>query len=139
MLQQQTRTLLTEVVVDNASGRLAGGLYGIVHLDEPRQEPVFILPSQAVIFNQNGLSAAVYRDGTLQLRHLDLAADDGAQVEIRSGLQAGDRIILDPPMRANAVDGMRVSHRIAASKLHGDAFGAELYRRRHTFRHPGVC
>jgi hypothetical protein len=59
-----------------------------------------------VIFNQDGLSAAVYRDGTLQLRHLDLAADDGAQVEVRSGLQAGDQVILDPPV--NAVDGMRV-------------------------------
>jgi RND family efflux transporter MFP subunit len=107
VLQQQTRTLLTEVDVDNASGKLTGGLYGIIHLDVPRQEPVFIVPAQAVIFDQGGLSAAVYRDGRLQLRHLDLAADDGAQVEVRSGLQPGDQVILDPPV--DAADGMRVA------------------------------
>ena len=114
VLQQQTRTLLTEVDVDNAGGKLAGGLYGIVHLDVPRQEPVVILPSQAVIFNQDGLSAAVYHDGTLELRHLDLAADDGGQVEVRGGLQVGDQVILDPPV--NAVDGMRVAIASAATK-----------------------
>jgi RND family efflux transporter MFP subunit len=113
VLQQQTRTLLTEVDVDNASGKLAGGLYGIVHLDVPRHEPVFIVPSQAVIFNQNGLSAAVYRDGTLQLRHLDLGADDGAQVEVRSGLQPGDQVILNPPV--DAANGMRVATAIPAA------------------------
>jgi RND family efflux transporter MFP subunit len=115
VLQQQTRTLLTEVDVDNASGKLTGGLYGIVHLDVPRHEPVVMVPSQAVIFNQHGLSAALYRDGTLQLRHLDVAADDGAQVEVRSGLEQGDQIILNPPV--GATDGMRVATAAAPTNV----------------------
>jgi RND family efflux transporter MFP subunit len=107
VLHQQTRTLLTEVDVDNTSGTLTGGLYGTVHLNVPRSEPVFIVPSQAVIFNQQGLNVAVYRDGTLQLHHLNLASDDGAQLEVRGGLEPGDQIILDPPV--SAINGMRVA------------------------------
>lgn len=105
-LQPGTRTLLTEVDVDNPNGELRAGVYCRVHFDIPRPEPIIIVPSQAVIFNRNGLSAAVYQDGAAQLKRLDLLRDDGAQVEVRAGLNPGDRIILNPPV--NIRDGMRV-------------------------------
>ena len=99
-----TRTLLTEVDVDNKDGTLTAGLYGIVHLEEPRVHPVILVPSEAVIFNKNGLSAAVLEDGRIHVRDLDLQADDGAQVEVRAGLKPGDKVILSPPV--NLTDGM---------------------------------
>jgi RND family efflux transporter MFP subunit len=106
-LQQQTRTVLTEVDVNNADGTLTAGLYGIVRLQEPRARPVVMVPSQAVIFDKDGLSAAVFDKGTARLRHLDLDADDGAQVEVRAGLKSGDRLILNPPV--GLTDGMKVT------------------------------
>jgi RND family efflux transporter MFP subunit len=106
-LQQQTRTLLTEVDVDNADGTLTAGLYGVVHLKEPRPQPVVLVPSEAVIFDKDGLSAAVYENGEARLRHLDLEADDGARVEVRAGLKPGDQLILNPPVGLS--DGMRVA------------------------------
>jgi RND family efflux transporter MFP subunit len=105
-LQPGTRTLLTEVDVPNPDGELHAGIYCRVHFDVPRLEPVIIVPSQAVIFNKNGLSAAVYENGTAQLRRLDLLRDNGAQVEVRAGLNPGERIILNPPV--NIRNGMRV-------------------------------
>jgi RND family efflux transporter MFP subunit len=105
-LQPGTRTLLAEVDVKNPNGELRAGVYCRVHFDVPRLEPVIIIPSQAVIFNKNGLSAAVYENGTAQLRRLDILRDDGARVEVRAGLGPGDRIILNPPV--NIGDGMRV-------------------------------
>ena len=105
-LADGTRTLLTEIDVDNRSGTLAAGLYGIVHLQVRRTTPVVRIPSQAVIFNSNGLSAAVVVDGKVVLRKLDIEQDDGADVEARAGLRPGDRLILDPPV--GAVNGMRV-------------------------------
>ncbi len=105
-LQAGTRTLLTEVDVDNADGQLRAGIYCSVHFNIPRLEPTIIVPSQAVIFDAKGLSAAVYENGTAQLRHLDLLRDDGAQVEVRAGLNPGDRIILNPPVDVR--DGMPV-------------------------------
>jgi RND family efflux transporter MFP subunit len=106
-LQQQTRTLLTEVDVDNADGTLTAGLYGIVHLREPRAQPIMLVPSQSVIFDKDGLSAAVLEEGAARLRHLDLEADDGAQVEVRAGLKQGDLLILNPPV--GLTDGTKVT------------------------------
>ncbi len=106
-LQAGTRTLLAEVDVDNRDGALAAGLYGIVHLDVPRTAQVALVPSEAVIFNKDGLNAAIVENGTLQLRHLDVLADDGSQVEVQAGLKAGDSLILNPPLLAS--NGMQVS------------------------------
>ena len=111
-LQPGTRTLLTEVDVPDPDGELHAGIYCRVHFDVPRLEPVIIVPSQAVIFNKNGLSAAVYDNGTAQLRRLNLLRDNGAQVEVRAGLNPGERIILNPPV--NIRNGMRVQ---AASEM----------------------
>ena len=101
-----TRTLLTEVDVDNKDGVLTAGLYGIVHFQVRRANPVVLIPSQAVIFNKDGLSAAVVSNGKVELRKLELEADNGVDVEVRIGLRPGDRVILSPP--ANIADGMRV-------------------------------
>jgi RND family efflux transporter MFP subunit len=101
-----TRTLLTEVDVDNKDGALTAGLYGIVHLQARRPNPVVLIPSQAVIFNGDGLNAGVLTGGKVEMRKLELEADDGAQVEVRGGLRAGDKVILNPPV--NVTDGMRV-------------------------------
>jgi RND family efflux transporter MFP subunit len=101
-----TRTLLTEVDVDNKDGVLTAGIYSTVHLQVRRSNPVVLIPSQAVIFNTDGLSAAVVSNGKVELRKLELEADNGADVEVRIGLRPGDRVILSPP--ANIADGMRV-------------------------------
>jgi RND family efflux transporter MFP subunit len=101
-----TRTLLTEVDVNNRDGVLTAGIYSTVHLQVRRPDPVVVIPSQAVIFNKDGLSAAVVSNGKVELRKLELEADNGVNVEVRIGLRPGDRVILSPP--ANIADGMRV-------------------------------
>jgi RND family efflux transporter MFP subunit len=102
-----TRTLLAEVDVDNKDGELTAGLYGILHLQVQRQTPTISIPSQAVIFNKDGLSAAVVDDqGKVQLRKLNVEYDNGADVEVRDGLKPGDKVILSPP--ATVSDGMQV-------------------------------
>jgi RND family efflux transporter MFP subunit len=106
-LQSGTRTLLVEVDLDNHDGALTAGLFGIVHLDIPRTTPVALVPSQAVIFDKDGLSAAVFEKGVLRLRHLDVLVDNGAELEAQAGLKEGDELILNPPQLAT--DGMRVT------------------------------
>jgi RND family efflux transporter MFP subunit len=106
-LQPGTRTRLTEVDVENSDGTLFPGLYCTVRLFIQLLQPVISIPSQAVIFNKNGLSAAVYENGRVKLRHLDVLADNGAEVQVRAGLNPDDLIILNPPV--NISEGMRVS------------------------------
>jgi RND family efflux transporter MFP subunit len=108
-LRPDTRTVLAEVDVNNSDGTLAPGLYAIVHLEEPRPYPVAIVSSPAVIFDASGLDVAVDENGMVRLRPITLAADNGATVEVRSGLKSGDRLILDPPI--GITDGMRVTIR----------------------------
>jgi len=105
-LSENTRTVLAEVDVKNDSGVLSPGLYGIVHIEEKKQAPTVMVPSEAIIFNANGLSAAVVEDGRLAIRHLTVQADNGAQVDVKAGLKPGDKLILNPPV--NLVEGMRV-------------------------------
>ncbi len=110
-----SRTLLTEVDVDNKDGALTAGLYCMVHLEAKRRQPAIIIPSQAVIFNKDGLSAAVVSDGKVELRKLELEADNGADVEVRVGLKPGDRVILSPPV--NVANGMRVEAKESAEDV----------------------
>ena len=42
--------------------------------------------SQVIIFDKQGLQAAVYDKGVVRLRHLEVTADNGATVEVRRGL-----------------------------------------------------
>jgi RND family efflux transporter MFP subunit len=106
-LQSDTRTVLAEVDVENKEGALAPGVYTIVHLHEPRQYPVISVPAQAIILGEDGPQVAVYDNGVVHLSRLDIAADNGATVEVRGGLHAGERLILNPPI--GAADGMRAS------------------------------
>ena len=82
------------------------GLFSIVHLDVPRAAPVALVPAEAVIFDKDGLSAAVFDHGVLCLRHLVVLVDNGAQLEAQGGLKDGDQLILDFPKSAK--DGMRI-------------------------------
>jgi hypothetical protein len=50
------------------------------------------------------VTAAVYDNGVIHMRQLEVAADDGAIVEVRIGLQSADQLILNLPI--GATDGM---------------------------------
>jgi RND family efflux transporter MFP subunit len=106
VLSDSTRTILTEVDVDNHDGALTAGLYCTVHFEVHPTTPVVRIPSTAVIFTKNGLQAAIVRDNRIKLVNLELEADDGAQVEVRQGLGQGDRVVLSPPV--GATDGLAV-------------------------------
>jgi hypothetical protein len=56
----------------------------------------------------------VFNDRAVQLRVLNVEADDGAEVEVRSGLRQGDQLILNPPV--GVTEGMRVT--TASTAMH---------------------
>ena len=66
-LQPGTRTLLTEIDVRNPDHALSPGVYCNVELKIPRKTPSLIVPSEAIIFNREGLSVAVVEDGVARL------------------------------------------------------------------------
>ena len=109
-----TRTLLTEIDVPNPDHALTPGVYCRVELKIPRKTPSLIVPSEAVIFNRDGLSVAVVEDGVARLRNITTVRDFGTSVEVSNGVAAGDRVILNPQI--DLTDGRKVMVRADAAK-----------------------
>jgi RND family efflux transporter MFP subunit len=101
-----TRTLLTEIDVPNPDGLLRPGMYCTVELHIPRKTPSLIVPADAVIFNTDGLQAAVVENGAAHYQKITVARDLGTQVEVSAGVRAGDQVILRPMVQL--VDGSKV-------------------------------
>jgi RND family efflux transporter MFP subunit len=93
-----TRTLLTEVDIDNASGQLLPGAFAEVHVKLPSQAAALIVPVPALIFRAAGLQVAVVRNGNkADLVHVTLGRDYGTEVEVTSGITEEDAVIINPP------------------------------------------
>jgi RND family efflux transporter MFP subunit len=95
-LQPSSRTLLTEIDVPNSDGALTPGIYCLVDLKIPRATPSLIVPSAALIFNQDGMSVAVVENGVAHMRRIDVVRDLGISVEVDQGLREGEQVILNP-------------------------------------------
>jgi RND family efflux transporter MFP subunit len=91
-----SRTLLIEVDIDNPAGRLLPGAYVFVHLKLPDATHSVTIPANALIFRKEGLQVALVRDGKAQLVSVRINHDYGNSVEVVSGLQPTDAVILDP-------------------------------------------
>ena len=108
-LQPGTRTLLTEIDVPNPDHALSPGMYCRVELRIPRTTPSVIVPSEAIIFNRDGLSVAVVEDGVVHFRKITSMRDLGTSVEVSAGVKEGDRVILNP--QVDLTDGRKVALR----------------------------
>ena len=91
-----TRTLNVEVDVENATGRLLPGAYVFVHFALPPGTHVVTVPSNALLFRAEGLRVAVVHGDKVELRRVTIGHDYGSSVEITSGVDIHDQIILDP-------------------------------------------
>jgi len=108
-LQPGSRTLLTEIDVPNPDHALSPGVYCSVELQIPRKTPSLIVPSEAIIFNRNGLTVAVIEDGRVRFHKVTVVRDFGTTVEVNAGVKEGDQVILNPPV--DLTDGHKVSVR----------------------------
>ena len=108
-LQPGTRTLLTEIDVPNPDHALSPGVYCTVELKIPRKTPSLIVPSEAIIFNGDGLSVAVVESDFARIRPVTVVRDFGRTVEVSAGVKDGDQVILHPPV--DLVDGRKVQIR----------------------------
>jgi RND family efflux transporter MFP subunit len=101
-----SRTLLVEVDIDNPNGQLLPGAYVFVHLKLPGETRSVTIPANALIFRKEGLQVGLVRDGKAELVRVKISRDYGNTVEIVSGLQPTDAVIIDPP--DSLADGMLV-------------------------------
>ena len=107
-LAQASRTMQAEVDVPNHDGTLHPGLYVTVDIGIPRSAPGVTVPAEALIFNGEGLRVAVVGDGgVVHMRDVAIYRDFGNKLELRSGLNGGETVVLSPPVTLE--DGGRVN------------------------------
>jgi RND family efflux transporter MFP subunit len=92
-----TRTLLTEVDLDNPGATLLSGSYAEVHLQIPAQHSTFLLPVSSLIFRGDKLQVGVVSNGRAEICEITPGHDFGEQIEVVAGLKASDQVILNPP------------------------------------------
>lgn len=96
-LDPVSRTLLTEIHIDNEKGTLIPGLYTEVRFLIEPEGAFFIIPTRAVIIRNGGpMVALLESNNTAKLVKVVLGRDFGKTMEITSGLKEGDHIITNP-------------------------------------------
>jgi multidrug efflux pump subunit AcrA (membrane-fusion protein) len=117
-LDAQSRTLLTEVDVDNPKGVLLPGMYAMVSVITERADPPFLVPDAALVVRASGTVLAVLKPLTLEEQQKATAEgigpailararrvhfqtvtpgrDYGVELEILDGLAASAEVAVDP-------------------------------------------
>jgi RND family efflux transporter MFP subunit len=92
-----TRTLLTEVDIDNSSRQLMPGAYAEIHLRLPSATPALVVPVTSMIFRSEGLQVAVVRGDTVEMVPVTQGRDFGTEIEITSGITSRDLVVVNTP------------------------------------------
>jgi RND family efflux transporter MFP subunit len=97
-LDPTLRTLQVELQLDNANHEVFPGAYAEVHFKLAGNAQSLRLPANTVIFRSAGLQVATV-DATqhVKLKSIVLGRDFGNTIEVLSGLDPNDRIVVNPP------------------------------------------
>jgi len=95
-IDMASRTLNTEIDVDNPAGKLLPGAYVHVHLKLPTRTRSVTVPSNTLLFRSEGLRVGVVRKGHAELIPITIGVDYGDSVQVISGLAPLDQVIVNP-------------------------------------------
>lgn len=97
-IDQTSRTLLTEIQVPNPKDQLMPGSYTQVKFHLRTGIVPLLVPSTALIFRSAGAQVAtVDSNSKTHLRSVTIGRDFGNNLEILSGLDAQDQVVVNPP------------------------------------------
>lgn len=96
-IDSASRTLLAEIDLDNPGGVILPGSFAQVKLKVPGEATTFRLPVNTLIFRSEGLRVAVVKNGAIVLTPVTLGRDFGNTVEIVSGLNGSEAVVVNPP------------------------------------------
>jgi RND family efflux transporter MFP subunit len=94
-VNQETRTMHTEVDVPNTDNTLVSGMYAEVSLTLAKKDGVLTVPIQAITRNGSQATVLVVNlDSRLEQREVSLGMEGTNRLEILSGLGEGDRVVI---------------------------------------------
>lgn len=106
-LDPSARTLQVELQLDNREAQLFPGSYTEVHFKLPSSTDTLRVPANTILFRADGLQVAVVQNqDTIKIKKVDQGRDFGKTVEILTGLDPQDAVVVNPPDSIS--DGMHV-------------------------------
>jgi RND family efflux transporter MFP subunit len=116
-LNAQARTMRVEVDMPNATHALVPGMYVNVAFTLPTRGSVEV-PAAALIFRAGGTQVArVDSMGKIEFQNVLIARDNGSLVELSSGVQPGDRLVLNISSQIAAGQSVAVSDSAAVPPM----------------------
>jgi RND family efflux transporter MFP subunit len=92
-----TRTQLTEILVANDDRALLPGMYVQAKIETGRLKPLVLIPGDTLITRNDGSYVAIVDGGSkVQFQKIAIGRDLGSQVEVLSGLQGGESLVVNP-------------------------------------------
>ena len=92
-IDQNTRTLLTEVQVDNHAGKLLPGMYAVATFPPSAGAAALTVPGDAVIIRNDQSMLAVVANGKVRFVPVTLGRDYGPSIEVLNGVREGDLVV----------------------------------------------
>jgi RND family efflux transporter MFP subunit len=94
-LDMQTRTMATEIDVENRDGRLMPGMYTETKLSLQEKKNALTIPLEGVTRNGDDATVlALSAQNKIEERHVRVGVEDNQRIEVVSGLNEGDRIVI---------------------------------------------
>jgi Cu(I)/Ag(I) efflux system membrane fusion protein len=90
-----TRTLRARIELANRGGRLKPGMYATLEFIAPQGKEAVLVPSEALIrTGTRDVVIVALGDGRFRAAQVEVGAEGGGRSEIRSGIAAGDSVVL---------------------------------------------
>jgi RND family efflux transporter MFP subunit len=94
-LNEQTRTMETEIDFQNSSGRLMPGMYTETYFVHDQKKDALTIPIEAVIREGDKAKALIVNSqDEIEERPLKLGQEDSTRVEVLAGLTEGERVVV---------------------------------------------
>ncbi len=97
VIDQSSRTLLTQLQTPNKTGELLPGAYTEVKLNLQRNSGIVKIPTNTMLFRSEGTAVGVvHPDGKIEIRKITISRDLGGTLEVSQGLSETDQVVVNP-------------------------------------------
>jgi RND family efflux transporter MFP subunit len=95
-MSTDSRTLLTQLEVDNSKDEILAGSYAQVRFIDAKISGGLTIPANTLLFRAEGPQVGVVKNNTVELHNIAIGRDLGQTIEIAGGVTAQDKIVINP-------------------------------------------
>jgi len=96
-LQESNRSLRAEIDVANPKGVMRPGMYAMATIRLAESSDALVVPATAILRDSGGTACMIVNDGKIVRRPVELGLRSGGEIEILSGIDESQMIILKQP------------------------------------------